>query len=276
MKAALLRRQLIEDGYCRVPQVAPLGLIEKTRLFAENLADGLSDEEKVLRRLQGSLIAVNEHEEMVPLITLPAAIEVLKNMGYPNPRYYSGYIISKPPEVAPPLFWHQDGITWDEQLSYTDTPAQVFLMYYLIDTNRENGCLRVIPGSHRNRHRLHSLPQAHDEKIQAAGDDHPALQEDPDELDVPVQAGDLMIGDARLLHSAHPNRSARRRTVITLWFLPTYDDLPESLKAHYGKRKEKPEHWTAASWNALNPLLATYEGGAQPTEINRVPDARLT
>ena len=275
MTAILLRRQLIQDGYCRVPQVAPPDLIETTRAFAENLADGLSDEEKELRRLQGSLIAVNELEEMVPLITLPAAIEVLKNMGYPNPRYYSGYIISKPPEVAPPLFWHQDGITWDEPLSYTDTPAQVFLMYYLIDTNRENGCLRVIPGSHRSRHRLHGLPEAHDETIQAAGDDHPALQDDPDELDVPVRAGDLVIGDARLLHSAHPNRSSRRRTVITLWFLPTYDDLPESLQAYYGKRKEKPEHWTDPSWNALNPLLATYEGSAQPTENNRVPDARL-
>ena len=60
MKAALLRRQLIQDGYCRVPQVAPPDLIETTRAFSEDLADGLSDEEKELRRLQGSLIAVKE------------------------------------------------------------------------------------------------------------------------------------------------------------------------------------------------------------------------
>ncbi len=86
-------------------------------------------------------------------------------------------------------------------------------MYYPIDTNRENECLRVTPGSHRHRHRLHGLPQAHADEIETAGDDHPALQPDPGELDVPVKAGDLVIGDARLLHSAHPNRSARRRTL---------------------------------------------------------------
>ena len=241
MKAALLRRQLIQDGYCRVPQVAPPDLIEKTRAFSEDLADGLSDEEKELRRLQGSRIAVKELEEMVPLITLPATLEVFRSMGYQSPKYYSGYIISKPPEVAPPLFWHQDGITWDEPLSYTDTPAQVFLMYYLIDTNLENRCLRVIPGSHRHRHRLHGLPQAHADEIQAAGDDHPASQQDPDEVDVPVKAGDLVIGDARLLHSAHPNHSARRRTVITLWFLPATTICRNRSRRSTGNAKRNPD-----------------------------------
>ena len=33
-----------------------------------------------------------------------------------------------------------------------------------------------------------------------------------------VRAGDLIIGDARMLHAAHANTSDARRTVITLWF----------------------------------------------------------
>ena len=84
---------------------------------------------------------------------------------------------------------------WDDPSSYTDEPVQVFLMYYLIDTDRENGCLRVIPGSPRRRQRLHGLPPAHGKEIATVGGDRPVLQPDPDEVDVPVRAGDLAIGD---------------------------------------------------------------------------------
>ncbi len=270
-----LREQLIKDGYCHVPSVAPLDLTEEIRRTADAVADELPDELKERHRHQGSLISVYDHEEMLPIIMLPAALGVLRDLGYPSPRFYSGFIISKPPEVAPPLFWHQDGIIWDQPMSYTDTPHQFFLMYYLIDTNRQNGCLRVIPGSHLNRHRLHGLPPAHTDEIQKADEHHPALQKDPDEIDLPVKAGDLVIGDARLLHSAHPNRSKQRRTVITLWFCPTFDDMPENIQAFYSREREKPPHWSDEGWETLASLRTSYSGNAQPSESNRIPDARL-
>ena len=40
-----------------------------------------------------------------------------------------------------------DGWFWDEDVAYAKYPVQLFAMYYLTDTRRENGCLRVIPGS---------------------------------------------------------------------------------------------------------------------------------
>ena len=182
--------------------------------------------------------------------------------------------------MAPPLFWHQDGILWDDPTSYTDEPVQVFLMYYLVDTSRDNGCLRVIPGSHRRRHRLHALPPAHGDAINAAGERHPSLQPDPDEVDIPVRAGDLVIGDARLLHSAHPNRSPRRRTVITLWFLPTFPDLPEHLRAFYGKRNSELTasslEWSESGWDELCGVLARYDGPLERPERSQIPDQRLT
>ncbi len=270
-----LRRQLIEKGYCHLAGIAPDDLIEQTRQAADRIAEGASEEHKRLRRFQGTIIDVYEHPEIAPLIALPSAQQALSELGFPNSKFYTGYIISKPPETAPALFWHQDGFGWSEPISYTDTPVQFFLMYYLIDTNRNNGCLRVIPGSHLKRHRLHSLPPAHTDEIQQAEEGHPALGSDPDEVDVPVKAGDLVIGDARLIHSAHPNRSGQRRTVITLWFCPTYDKLPEALQAVYGKPRTKPNRWTDTDWSLVEPLLATYRGDATPLTHNRIPDERL-
>ena len=47
---------------------------------------------------------------------------------------------------APPLYWHQDLMSWGQPSAATPWPTRVFLSYYTVDTNRANGCLRVIPG----------------------------------------------------------------------------------------------------------------------------------
>lgn len=270
-----LRRQLIEEGYCRLPGVASKGLIDKIRTVADRTAERSQEGTSNTSELQGSIIDILGNPEMAPLISLPSAQKALCGLGFTNLKFYSGYIISKPPEIAPALFWHQDGFVWDDPISYTDTPVQFFLMYYLINTNQNNGCLRVIPGSHRKRHRLHGLPPAHSKEIQNATNGHPALEFDPDEVDVPVKAGDLVVGDARILHSAHANRSNQRRTVITLWFCPTYYQLPDTLQAIYGKPRSKPTNWTDKEWGLVEPLLATYRGSVLPVPHQRVPDERL-
>ena len=45
------------------------------------------------------------HRDAAPLA------HALRAMGFPNPKFFIGFIISKPPETAPPLYWHQDGFT---------------------------------------------------------------------------------------------------------------------------------------------------------------------
>lgn len=46
---------------------------------------------------------------------------------------------------------------WDDPRAYSDFSPMIFLMYYLEDTTPENGCLRLLPGTHRSRHILHDL-----------------------------------------------------------------------------------------------------------------------
>jgi hypothetical protein len=69
---------------------------------------------------------------------------------------------------GPPLYWHQDCVFWDSPRAATPWPTRMSLAFYLTDTRRENGCLRVIPGTHRRRIDLHDpLPNAHEAEIQA-------------------------------------------------------------------------------------------------------------
>ena len=189
-------------------------------------------------------------------------------------------MISKPPH-SPPLYWHQDGVLWNHPISYTNEPQQYFLMYYLVDTDLGNGCLRVIPGSHLKRHDLHDLGrQAHqdDDVLRATNMEHPALQPAAGEIDVPVAAGDVVIGDSRMLHSAHANQSDQRRTVLTIWYWPDYDDLPDEVKGLITDHMDKNAEW--CSWieqtrSVTGPLIPVCDEEAEVVPWSNVAGEAL-
>ena len=201
-------------------------------------------------------------------------------MGFEGTTFSTGFVISKPPH-SPPLYWHQDGVLWNHPISYTNKPQQYFLMYYLVDTDLDNGCLRVIPGSHLKRHALHDLGrEAHqaDEITRATNLDHPALRKAAGEIDVPVAAGDVVIGDSRLLHSAHANQSDQRRTVLTIWYWPDYDNLPEEVKGLITSSMDQNEEWCRwieQTQSVTGSLVPVHEEGMEVVKRNNVAGESL-
>ncbi len=148
-------------------------------------------------------------------------------------------------------------------------------MYYLVDTNNHNGWLRLIPGFHPKRHPLHDMrPRDDDTVINATDMDHLAFQQVEGEVDVPVRAGDVVIGDSRLLHSARGNQTGQRRTVLTLWYWPAYDDMPDEVKAlirdHITSRSEWAD-WVEQTWHIREPFLPVYDGEAEAVSWGTIP-----
>ncbi len=166
---------------------------------------------------------------------------------------------------------------WQDPRAYSDRPPMIFLMYYLEDTERQNGCLRLLPGTHRHRHILHGMGEAHTREINRIDDpDDPRFRDYPGEIDVPVRAGDLVVGDARMFHSAHANRSAHKRTVITIWFHPFFSDLQEPTRSWiHDAMHRQHANWPREALAKIEPLIPDYRGAVDPMESNRVPDDRL-
>ncbi len=267
--------QLIADGYCVIEDVLKEEMLTQLRLVTDELLDDQTEDERAAHRSSGSMISVYRHPLFAELVVYPRALQVLEALGFLRPKWSSGYVISKPPQ-SPPLFWHQDWWGWNDPCSYTALPQQLFLMYYLVDTTPSNGCLRVVKGSHLNRHPLHDiLPNAHGEALQRVEDpNHPAYQRVPGEIDIPVKAGDLVIGDSRLLHASHSNQSDERRTVITLWYHPFFALLPAGMQAHIGRLRKKLG-WSDADWERIAELAPVCEASIEPLEWNRNPGPEL-
>ena len=196
-----LRNALQQNGFCIAERLLPSAMIRQLQQISDKILTNLDPDHRARNKSQGSLVHLADHPEYASIIGEIRLLDAFVAMDFSDPRYSSGYLISKPAN-SPALFWHQDWWGWDDSLSYADEIAQIFVMIYLTDTTPHNGCLRVIPGSHRRPHPLHNAIQAHDESLSRVVDPtHELYQMQEGAVPVPVRAGDVVFGDARLLHS---------------------------------------------------------------------------
>jgi hypothetical protein len=113
--------------------------------------------------------------------------------------------------------WHSDGRYWE---GYLD-PVDVVSLWVALDrSDAGNGCLHVVPGSHRRRDYRY-VPREDD------SDPFFPVAVDPGEIDpaaaVPIELdrGEFVMFDAWLVHGSEANRSERPRRGFTMRYMPT-------------------------------------------------------
>jgi phytanoyl-CoA hydroxylase len=136
---------------------------------------------------------------------------VLTQLIGPNVQLHHTKMLVKPPERGAPFPMHQD-YPYFPHTRHTVLAASV----HLDDADEENGCLRVVPGTHR-RGPLEALGSA--QVVDA--DEFPLEQGTP----IPAQAGDVVLFNYLTVHGSGVNTSTRtRRNVLFQFRDPT--DLP--------------------------------------------------
>lgn len=281
---ASLADQLDRDGFVRIPQLLDPLLVDTLLLRAHARLFRESAEAREKVKSNGSLCHLSDSPEFADIIGHQGLIDTLRDLGASDPRWTGGFLISKP-AGGPPLFWHQDWWGWTEPESYRARPQQWFAMIYLTDTTPENGCLRVIPGTHRADHPLHHLEAAHSAELQGyRNPDNPAFAQHPDEVAVPVKAGDVLVGDARLIHSAYGNATAHERPLLTLWYMPHWNTMSPGMQARammgYMRNDDivtpdrplTPLDWTPELRARVEHVLPTMAEPATPIPWERAPD----
>lgn len=115
--------------------------------------------------------------------------------------------------------FHQD---W----SFVDEKRFVSLNVWcpLVDVGSDNGCLSVVPGSHR----LTTDPRAH-------ADAHPFVNildqlRERHVCEVPMKAGEGLFYDGRLLHGSPPNRTKARRLSVGVVMVPVEAPLLHAFR----------------------------------------------
>jgi len=112
--------------------------------------------------------------------------------------------------------WHQDATYWG-----LEPPLALTVWYAVDDSDVENGCMRVIPGSHRAGLRTHGKAEMAGNLLSINQEVPVTREEEEDAVDLVLRAGEVSIHDGWLIHGSLPNRSHRRRCGLTLRYVPT-------------------------------------------------------
>ncbi len=282
------RKQFNKAGYYVFENIIEPNVLDQLRELTDNILAKQKKSHFEEQIATGSMVLIDwemayEHKTMAEFIAHHRMLGALAELGFDKPKFGHGRIISKPPH-SPQLYWHEDGRYWNDPVSYTTQPIQCFLMVYLTDTTPENGCLRVIPGSHLKRHPLHDQvpPQSTEELRTYANPDDIVFKRAEGEIDLPMKAGDLVIGYGTLFHAAHSNQTDERRTVLTMWYYPDFANLPENTQATVADAESTGGFNQDVTGSAheeartlLEPLKIDYAGNAEPIPIQWVPGADL-
>ncbi|MFT5111649.1 MAG: ectoine hydroxylase-related dioxygenase (phytanoyl-CoA dioxygenase family) [Parasphingorhabdus sp.] len=161
---------------------------------------------------------------------MPEILDMVEQVIGENIALWNSSFFAKPAYVGSRTPWHQDGEYWPIR------PLATCTVWIAVDASTtENGCLRVIPGSHRSKR----LAQHHQNDAPGLALNLQLDEEEFDEKDaenIILEPGQVSLHDVYLYHGSEPNRSARPRRGMTLRYMPTTSVYHHDLETEF-----KPE-----------------------------------
>jgi hypothetical protein len=198
--------QLRTDGWVLLPGLmspAELGrLRDETDRHLAAVADGTA--RPVVRVADGTPFRVENvasfpigDRSVLAARMSPVALELMTRLLGADVISFGSVLVFKLPSAGPAVAMHRDiaeGV-------FSDEHRWIAAGFYLDDADEDNGCLRVVPGSHR-------LAGQELASELALGLDAPSA------VPLPVRAGSLLLHDARLLHGSRPSVRGGLRRVL--------------------------------------------------------------
>ena len=167
---------------------------------------------------------------------------------FANPVYN---VRPKVPRVAAGAVpWHQDKSYWPD----ANSNPVITVWIPLVDSTLENGCLHVIPRTHRRRVLSH-----HQETYSGTGytelDDRHVRTGKANIVALPLRAGGAILFNDRCIHMSTPNLSDGVRWSVDLRYQPTdQDPMPQHGVGFLARSHRYPERVaTLEDWLAKRP-----------------------
>jgi len=152
---------------------------------------------------------------------------------FANPVYN---VRPKVPKVAAGAVpWHQDKSYWPD----ANANPVITVWIPLVDATPVNGCLHLIPGTHKKRVSAHFKERQTGTSYLALSD---AVATGQKIVVLPVAAGSAILFNDRLLHMSTPNNSDHVRWSVDLRYQPTdQDPMPQHGIGFLARSRQHPE-----------------------------------
>ena len=201
-------RHLEVEGYVVLPDALGPDALEQLRCETRQLPTQTSTYHE--RQGNATVEPQWQGEAMGELIANPPVIKFLQRVLGPELIFFNGsYRYYEPGAIGVVL--HTDGYPYGASIGgyIWTSPVSLRVSYYLDDLDEETGPFRILPRSHICLH-----PDA---RAYVRYESH------PEEVALPVRAGDAVLFGPRVFHGAHPHRGQKGlRRVLLYSYRPAW------------------------------------------------------
>jgi non-heme Fe2+,alpha-ketoglutarate-dependent halogenase len=146
----------------------------------------------------------------------PKVLDAVESLIGPDILLYHLTSWLKEPRDGSYVSWHQDSTYF-----YLEPFEQVTAWIALTDATPENGCLQILPGSHKHGQREHVIGDPRGNLL--SNGQHIELSIDEREaIPVVVPSGHVSLHHTHLVHSSGPNETDERRIGIGVSYIPPH------------------------------------------------------
>lgn len=184
---------------------------------------------------------------------LPELLDKVECILGPNLLIYSAELFIKDPHTEKIVSWHQDLTYWG--LGETDEEMTAWVA--LSDVNVKSGCMRFVPGSHRQSIQPHRDTFGEDNLL-SRGQEVAVDVDEKVAVNVELKPGQVSFHHGRMFHASGPNQSDHRRIGIAIRY------VTPGVKQQFGER----DHAMMArgidsdgNWIHLTPPAANFDAG---------------
>lgn len=190
-----------KDGY----------MLPGIQVFEEKELDHLTEIFERLSSEGKNLDTVHfRNEELLPYLLDDRVLDIIEPLIGPDIGLWSSHFISKEPGTGKATPWHEDSTYWDGRF---DSFNGIVTMWLALDpSSTENGCMRVIPGSHLQEDFEYEDCSSEDNIFitQIKGIDESVA------VDCVLNRGEFSLHDSRIVHGAKKNTGSQRRCGYTM------------------------------------------------------------
>jgi ectoine hydroxylase-related dioxygenase (phytanoyl-CoA dioxygenase family) len=228
----LVLEELIPPEWLREIQRETSDLHEQ---MAENPPEGvhISWEHEVDPTIQRRIKQLMHAEVVSPsvnrLVRSSEVLDVIEALMGPDISLYHCKLLMKAARGGTVTPWHQDYSYW---VAEDNRPLMLNCMLQIDSSMPENGCLQVVPGSHRGG------LMKHDREGRVFGLFLPGyFQPREDAVPVPLAAGSAIFFGPLLIHGSDANRSEQDRRAVTMAYNVTGNGRGRSREVMRGRRE---------------------------------------
>lgn len=220
-----------EEGFVKISNCLSTELLHKLRALIDEVVADDKDTQKVTLQVADKKFVTNiqslgykNNLTCLELLASPFLLEVAQTICGADFFCLQEFAVIKNLGDNLPVLWHQDMI-------HQRTGNCFMVGVYLDDANENDGALRVIPKSHLSNKSICDL-----------------IKEDF--IEIPMQAGDILVHDMMLAHSSEPMTINKKRSVIYFEFLSATQVEKEAIYT---------EELVTNRTNLLNVALSYYK-----------------